>query len=278
MTTPVWLPDAIKRPIPPGANDPPITPVGAVFHVAVSEGSSLYDYFRNRSGGIESHGYIRRDGTVEQYRAVNYECDAQVAGNSWVSGGRRYGLTSWESQGMGEGEWTRAQLDTIRRIIMWHHTTRGIPLRLCPGPNSPGFGYHRLFAAWNPNGHSCPGPDRVLQFQGGIVPWMRAGGDGAPTDWMDMATEAEVKALLDKALAAAVPKIVEGILSDDSITIPDNETDSYKHAAGPTASLRGAVKRLMYRAAKGNQDTGTLAQQVDEIHAAVVKSSPLPRS
>ena len=40
---------------------------GDVFHVAVSEAKSLHDFFMN-NGGIESTGYIRRDGTIEQYR------------------------------------------------------------------------------------------------------------------------------------------------------------------------------------------------------------------
>jgi hypothetical protein len=176
MTGALWLPDIVKKPLPiNAARDPIILPVGAVFHVAVFEGKSLYDMYRNRNDGIESTGYIRRDGTIEQYRPVNVECDAQLAGNSWIEGSHRRGLTSWETQGVGPGQWTAEQLASIKRIILFHHTEHGAPLRINPNPESMGFGYHRLFKAWNPNAHSCPGDDRVKQFHNVIVPWMAAG-------------------------------------------------------------------------------------------------------
>jgi len=168
----LWLPGVVKKPIPQGANDPLIIPVGDVFHIAVSEAASLHDFFE-RSGGIESTGYIRRDGTIEQYRPLNVECDAQGDGNSWVRDGKRYGLNSWETQGMGEGEWTPQQIASIKFIIGWKHRNYGTPLRLNPGPNASGFGYHRMFKQWNKNAHSCPGSDRVQQFHGVIVPWMK---------------------------------------------------------------------------------------------------------
>jgi hypothetical protein len=187
----LWLRGAQRRPIPQGANDPNINAVGDVFHIAVSELESLYGIFTD-GRGIESTGYIRRDGSVEQYRPYNVECDAQAAGNSWhEASGKRVGLCSWESQGMGEGEWTDDQVDTIKRIIRMRHTEWGVPLRVCPTAQSSGFGYHRLFAAWNPNAHSCPGDGRVRQFNNVIVPWMEQGAPGG--DWFDMATEAELR-------------------------------------------------------------------------------------
>lgn len=171
-----WLPGVVKKSIPQTSTDPDIIPVGPIFHVAVSEADSLHDFFE-RDGGIESHGYIRRDGTIEQYRPVTVECDAQNAGNSWISHGKRYGFTSWETQGMGSGEWTPEQVASIKFIIGWHHDEWDVPLRKCPAWNAPGVGYHCLFEEWNTNHHSCPGPDRVKQFEHTIVLWMHQGGD-----------------------------------------------------------------------------------------------------
>lgn len=62
MTT---YPDAILKLIPPGDNDPRIQPVGVILHVAAMEGPSLHGYFDGPSGGIESHLYVRYDGTIE---------------------------------------------------------------------------------------------------------------------------------------------------------------------------------------------------------------------
>lgn len=178
MSQELWLPGVVRRPIPQGANDPFIEPIGDIFHVAVSEANSLQDYFWHRSGGIESTGYIRNDGTIEQYRPLNVECDAQNDGNSFIVGGRRLGFNSWETEGMGYGTWTDAQVESIKKIIAWKHKNYGTPLRVCPDWDKAGFGYHRLFYRWNKNGHSCPGPDRVKQFNDIIVPWMKSGGKG----------------------------------------------------------------------------------------------------
>lgn len=177
----LWLPGVLRKPIPQGANDPNIIPVGDIFHIAVSEAASLHDYFAERSGGIESTGYIRRDGTIEQYRPLNVECDANGDGNSWLADGKRYGFNSWETQGMGDGQWTPQQITSIKRIILWKHQNHGVPLRVCPAWNAAGTGYHRLFNRWNKNGHSCPGPDRVRQFNNVIVPWMKEVGRPKPT-------------------------------------------------------------------------------------------------
>lgn len=164
MTLPALLPFAKHELIPPGSNDPTITAIGNVFHVAVSESSDLHDYFDGPSGGIESHGYIRRDGTVIQYRTLDREADAQAAGNSFSYGGKRCGFLSWETQGGGLGQWTPEQVATIKRIMKFTHDEGGIPLKQAPAWNRPGNGYHSLFREWNPNAHSCPGPDRIKQW------------------------------------------------------------------------------------------------------------------
>lgn len=157
-------PKAIKKLIPPGDSDPHIEPCGVVYHVAVSTSDSLHDYFDGPSGGIESHFYVRFDGTVEQYRDTNWEADAQVAGNSFIRNGVLRGFISVETEGMGEGQWTPAQMIALRDLGQWAAKVHKFKKQKCTSPFSDGFGYHALFAAWNPNGHSCPGPQRIIQF------------------------------------------------------------------------------------------------------------------
>lgn len=158
-------PKAIKRLIAPGSNDPRIKATAVCLHVAVSTADSLHDQFEH-DGGIESHFYVRFDGTVEQYRDTAYQADAQAAGNDTC--------ISVETEGMGAGQWTAAQLAAIKDLILWAHETHDVPLRKIQHWNGAGVGYHRQFPQWNPNGHTCPGPDRIKQFDQVLVPWIDA--------------------------------------------------------------------------------------------------------
>lgn len=165
------MPGAIHKIIPPGSNDPAILPCGVTFHIAVSKSDSLYDYFAHKSGGIESHFYVRSNGIIEQYRNIFREADAQSDGNSFYRNGQRFGFISVESEGMGAGKWTYAQLESFKRIVDYVKSERNFPLRQAPAWNRGGLGYHCLFREWNPNNHSCPGEQRIKQFHNYLVPW-----------------------------------------------------------------------------------------------------------
>lgn len=182
----MWYPDAIARPIPPGSNDPAIIPVGCILHVAISGADSLFPYFDGPSGGIESTWYVRYDGTIEQYRDTEREADANGDGNSWIgSDGRRYGLHSIETAGFEHGEWTDAQLQSIKRLLAWDAREHDWPLQVIGRWNGKGVGYHVQFGAPGPytnvRGKTCPGPDRVQQFNNIITPWLESGGPMSAT-------------------------------------------------------------------------------------------------
>jgi hypothetical protein len=173
-----WYGKAIRREIPPGANDPSIKPIGVILHVDAGNagGESLYSYFKNRSGGIESHFHIQKDGKVYQFRDTHREADANYKANSFVEGGVRKGYISVETQGLERGEWTNAQIQSIKELLLWAKKEHGIPLRVCANPTDAGVGYHTLFgapSAWTPVSKSCPGPDRKVQFRNVLVPWMK---------------------------------------------------------------------------------------------------------
>lgn len=166
-----FYPSAVIKNIPPGVNDPSITPRLAILHVAVSEADSLFDFFNGPSGGVESHFYIRRSGLVEQYRTIYIQADANLDANNFA--------VSVETQGMGPGVWTQAQLDAIKKLLRWLHREAGIPLTKCATWDGSGVGYHTLFGApshWTPVAKSCPGPDRIVQFNTILVPWMNTVG------------------------------------------------------------------------------------------------------
>lgn len=158
-------PKAIVKLI-PSAVDGPIKPRVAILHVAVSEASSLYSYFSLRSGGIESHFYVRYDGTVEQYRDTGLQADANMQANDFA--------VSIETEGMADGTWTDAQVQTIKDLLLWLHKTHDIPLVVPTKWNGSGVGYHILFMQeWAGGPRSCPGPNRIKQFNDVLVPWMK---------------------------------------------------------------------------------------------------------
>jgi len=160
-------PFALDKMITPGSNDPAIKPRLAILHVADMLGPSLHDYFAYRSGGIESHFYVRLDGTIEQYRNIFWQADANLDANDFA--------VSIETEGKADGEWTEAQLEAIKRLLLWLNSEASIPLRKVGTWDGSGVGYHTLFGApshWTPVAKSCPGPKRKVQFEVVLVPWM----------------------------------------------------------------------------------------------------------
>jgi hypothetical protein len=126
-------PRATYRPVTNLVNDPEIQPVGVILHVSGSESKSLYPYFNGPSNGVESHLHIAYDGTVEQYRDLDHEADANYRGNSWIdTGGRRLGFLSVETQGLADGVWTDAQIDGIQAFLSnsWSNARGKVPLAL----------------------------------------------------------------------------------------------------------------------------------------------------
>lgn len=208
-----FYPKALNRNIPPGSNDPAITPRLAILHVAVSTGESLYDFFAHRSGGVESHFYVRFDGTVEQYRSIYFQADANLDANDYA--------VSIETAGMGAGEWTPQQIAAIQDLLVWLRDEAGIPLRKAQTPTGSGVGYHVMFGApgpWTPVAKSCPGPARVRQFEDVLVPWLNA--TSAPKPEPVPAPEPKPKTKVQKArtkiaaaldLLKAVPKSRKGV-------------------------------------------------------------------
>jgi hypothetical protein len=168
---------AVWKPLPVASNDPPIRPIGFILHVSAVDVPSLFEGFKRRTDGIESHFHIAKDGTIEQYRDTEREADANYKGNSFIVNGERQGFISIETQGLGAGEWTLRQLDSIKKLLKWGQEKHGIPIRKTPGPFSPGTGYHVMWGApgaWTPVAKSCPGPDRIKQFNDVLVPWMKS--------------------------------------------------------------------------------------------------------
>lgn len=178
------FPGAIWKPITAGKGRKKLTVYNRMnLHVAASEASSLHGYF-NQSGIPDSHFYVRRDGTVEQYVDTSMRAFADLEGND--------ATISVETQGMGGGGWTPQQRESLAQLYAWAVRTHGLARKLATsskmGAASQGLSWHRLGIDGNfpslPNiragrgqrgggmhystsgGKVCPGDDRIPQIPG----------------------------------------------------------------------------------------------------------------
>lgn len=173
----VLCPFAKWRPLAEAYDQPVIRPVLSILHSAVdAKGpTTLFYFFNRRDVRLESHFFIRLDGTIEQYMPVNRRADANYKANSFWSAGARCGAVSIETEDDGTPDttpWTDAQIRSIVRLLLWLHTEWGIPLELATRWDGSGLGYHTLFPHdWtNVRGKTCPGTVRIRQFYDVIVP------------------------------------------------------------------------------------------------------------
>lgn len=165
----LWYPDGVRAPLGSHQTQNRITPRIFVVHTMVGSLAGTDGMFR-RDGytGLESTfglgGPGDHDGEVWQWQQLNYSADAQAGGNSYC--------TSVETADAGNPEhpWSPKQLDALVNLGYWWARQVGAPGKLVTGTAQKGFGYHRQFAAWNPNRHSCPGDVRLKQYTDVVLP------------------------------------------------------------------------------------------------------------
>jgi hypothetical protein len=188
------MPGVAWRPIPVSSSRPRRTKGrGVCLHVAVSEAASLFPYFS--TANVDSHFYVAKSGTIEQYVDTDLVAYAQLVGNATlISVETQGGVTNPDSE-----PWTAPQVDALARICRWAHDIEGVPLQVMPDsrPTSRGLGSHRLgIDPWRvsggelwstANGKLCPGAAKVAQ-----IPQIRTradqivGGDDMPLTDVDI--------------------------------------------------------------------------------------------
>lgn len=181
-----WYTGAVKRAIPEAFSQPNIVPRGVVFHTGVSNSKSLYGFWTSPSSeGVESHFYLQKEGTAEQYVGTETRADCQVDGNPYC-----ISVESWDGAGV---VWTRdadipgwntAQIDWIVDFLVWVHREHGIPMRMMRFMGDSGIGYHRQFIGPRPSfatkPRECPGDRKIAQLPGILVLVNKKLASGAP--------------------------------------------------------------------------------------------------
>lgn len=248
-----WYPKAVRKVLPRNAEQPKITPRSVVLHTAVSNGTSLFSFFNGRSAGVESHFYVREDGTVEQYIDTDVRADAQLDGNPYA-----VSIETWDGAGrVWDGRvtadipaWNAKQLGALAELLAWICTTHRIPFQKCTAYDGYGIGWHAQFTgprpSWNQT-HACPGARRI-----GQVPALIAAAKAAATspEEQDMAlTDSD----LDKVRAIVRDEVrylvkpgpaAQRIAGDYTDELIANGTTVAAYAVGADARTRALVKAV----------------------------------
>ena len=144
-------------------------PATLILHSGVMSHSRWHKKIRQSLRGfftrsvLESHWFIDRDGTVEQYVSANMRADANYRANSWA--------LSVETADDGNPDttpWTPQQITALARLALWCHQHHGVPLRRTRNVWDSGINGHSSHGApslWtNARGKTCPGKVRKKQI------------------------------------------------------------------------------------------------------------------
>lgn len=224
---------------------------GICLHVAVSEAASLHGFFSASTS--DSHFYVRRDGTIEQYVDTDLVAYANAAGNSsLISVETQGGVTNANSE-----PWTAQQIDALARLCRWAADTDGFPLEamLDSRPASRGVGYHRLGCKpwvvsggelWSSAaGKICPGAGKIAQIPQ-IITLARNGSE----NFLMALSDGEQAELRDKLRA----------VHSTLLTTFDTHKNSGSQVAdntGHTLAIRAELRQLAVRL----EETATAAGQ-----------------
>lgn len=168
------MPGVTYKWLPENETQPAIVPIQVIVHTAVDAPgrSNIPGYFARADVGVESTFYVYRGGETVQMMDSEVRADAnRYANNRAIS-------VEMEDEGDPEGvPFDDKQIAALKAIIQWAHSTHGIPIVQCPGPYSPGIGWHSMWGfedpinltgrkdnPWSTSwGKTCPGKTRIAQ-------------------------------------------------------------------------------------------------------------------
>lgn len=202
-------PEADVKLLPANDRQAKITPMAIIVHSAAGRGS-LHGWWLNPlSKGLECHFWVSDTGRVEQYMDTTVRADANGEANSFA--------ISIETESTREAteRWTPAAAAAITKLIAWLCREHVIPAEIMAHKTAPGLGWHVMFGAPGPwtkaRGKTCPGPARIPQFVGEIVPRVQAATGGKPST---PTAPARPSGALTVSEAAALNKRIDAITAD----------------------------------------------------------------
>lgn len=166
-------PKAVWRPLPENSTQPRIQPRAFFVHSAAVDSANVRGYFAQDKVRLESHFFVLKNGTVEQFMDTEVRADAQGQANPWAISAET------EDDGAPDAQpWTPPQLAALIALIGWACDTHGIPRRRLREWSDSGIGWHAQFGAPSPlttvRGKTCPGRVRIRQFLDIVMPAVTA--------------------------------------------------------------------------------------------------------
>jgi hypothetical protein len=244
-----WYPGATKMELQPESDSQQaIRPTQLLVHSIVGPWTArrTYEYWRD-STNLESHFGIGYAGDIAQYIGTETRADANAAANRRPDGTGAISIET-ASNLTATDPWTEQQVEELIKVGVWAHQRHGIPLRLCRSATDPGFGWHKMFDAWNPAAHSCPGPARIEQFKKVVFPGIVARATGASEE-DDMPSAKEV--------AEAVLKL------DGVIVVPGAPKTN------PTWTLSSVQTEILKRLDKANTSLAAQSAAITKLAGLV---------
>jgi hypothetical protein len=269
-----WYPGATKMELQPESDSQQaIRPTQLLVHSIVGPWTArrTYEYWRD-STNLESHFGIGYAGDIAQYIGTETRADANAAANRRPDGTGAISIET-ASNLTATDPWTEQQVEELIKVGVWAHQRHGIPLRLCRSATDPGFGWHKMFDAWNPAAHSCPGPARIEQFKKVVFPGIVARAAGTSEE-DDMPTAAEVaKAVLTLDGVISVPGAP---VTNPTWTLSSVQTEILKRLDKANTALTAQSAAITKLAGMVGEDvdTATVVAAVEKAIAdAVVRVS-----
>jgi len=176
-----WYPGAAKMELQPESDSQPaIRPTQLIMHSIAAPWTKqrIFEYWRD-STNLESHFGQSYDGSIAQYIGTQTRADANYQANRRPDGTGAISIET-ASNLQHTDPWTNDQIEGLIRLGVWVHQEHGIPLQICRTADDPGYGYHRLHAAWSTDGTACPGDARVAQFKKIVFPGIVARATNTP--------------------------------------------------------------------------------------------------
>jgi N-acetylmuramoyl-L-alanine amidase len=164
-------PEAVQNRLPEDTTQPAHPKTQVIVHTMVGTLKGTARYFGQPGVKVESTFGVADDGTVHQWLDSERRADANYQANL-----RAISIET-EDDGDPTRPWTRPQAQALIDLITWCCRAHRIPPVFCETPTTPGVAWHAQFGApsafTNVPGKICPGPVRIAQLRGEILPAVR---------------------------------------------------------------------------------------------------------
>lgn len=140
--------------------------MGVVMHTMAGNLPGTIGVFNNPKVQASAHFGIAQDGEIWQFGPIGKgwaAWHAVAANRAW------YGIEHADD-GNPRNPLTAAQITASAQLVELLSRFAGFPLQVSDSPSVRGYGTHVMGGvAWNPDGHTCPGPGPRAAQRGAII-------------------------------------------------------------------------------------------------------------